>query len=57
VFDQLSIGVQTITVGAPGYEPAMVSVSINGPAGCCGTGPAVSKTVTLQPAPADAGSG
>jgi hypothetical protein len=57
VFDQLSVGAQTITVGAPGYEPAMVSFTLQGPAGCCGKGPDVSQTVTLQPAPADAGAG
>jgi hypothetical protein len=57
VLDQLAMGPHTITVSAPGYEPASVSVMIQGPAGCCGMGPAVSSTVTLQPSPADAGTG
>jgi hypothetical protein len=55
VFDQLSTGAQTITVGAPGYAPATISVTLQGPAGCCGMGPPVSRTVTLQRSPSDAG--
>ena len=55
VFDQLPMGPHTITVSAPGYEPATVSVTIQGPTGCCGQGPAVDRAVTLQRSPADAG--
>jgi hypothetical protein len=57
VFQTLSIGAHTITVSAPGYDPATVSASIQGPAGCCGQGPAVNQTVTLQHSPTDAGAG
>jgi hypothetical protein len=55
VFMELSMGPHTITVSAPGYQPTTVSVTIQGPSGCCGEGPAVDRTVTLLPSPADAG--
>ena len=55
LFSQLPEGPHTIMVSAPGYAPATVSVTIQGPAGCCGTGPAVDRTVMMQPSPADAG--
>jgi hypothetical protein len=45
----LTLGAHTITVSAPGYATQTVSVTIDGPAGCCGTGPTVDETVTLAP--------
>ncbi|MGH7294637.1 MAG: hypothetical protein ACRELB_06885, partial [Polyangiaceae bacterium] len=53
--DTLSIGAHTITVGAPGYEPQTLSVTIQGPAGCCGMGAEVDETVTLFAPHGDAG--
>ena len=53
--DTLSIGPQVITVAAPGYEPQTLSVTIQGPAGCCGRGPEVDETVTLVAPHGDAG--
>lgn len=55
IFDELPEGPHTIQVSAPGYAPATVSVTIQGPTGCCGMGPAVDRTVVMQPSPADAG--
>jgi hypothetical protein len=54
--DTLSIGPHVITVAAPGYEPQTLSVTIRGPAGCCGQGPEVDQTVTLVAPHGDAGS-
>lgn len=38
-----------IEVTAPGYEPGFVEVLIEGPAGCCGTGPDSSASLELDP--------
>ena len=43
----LSEGPHTITVSAPGFAPQTVSVTIQGPLGCCGIGPTVDASVTL----------
>ncbi len=53
--DQLPLGANTITVSAPDYESTTVTVTIQGPSGCCGMGPAVSQSVTLQHATSDSG--
>jgi len=45
-----AIGAHVITVSAPGYQPQTFSVTIQGPAGCCGQGPKVDETVTLATA-------
>jgi SH3-like domain-containing protein len=57
VFEQLSEGPHTIVVSAPGFSSESVGVTLQGPAGCCGQGPAVDQTVTLMPSAADAGGG
>jgi hypothetical protein len=44
-----SIGGFDLEVSAAGYRPAMIHVLIEGPAGCCGTGPATSDSIDLQP--------
>ena len=46
--DQLPFGSITISVSAPGYEPAAVTVTVSGPSGCCGIGPTVETSVTLS---------
>lgn len=46
-FPNLSIGAHTITIKAPNALDAMVTVQISGPAGCCGFGPDVDKTVVM----------
>jgi hypothetical protein len=57
-FDTLSIGSHTITVSAPGYGGKTITAQISGPSGCCGRGPEVDETVTLDVAPqSDAGDG
>jgi len=48
-------GTQTIDVSAPGYVTQTITVKIEGPSSCCGTGPEVDRTVTLGPTPLDAG--
>ena len=53
--DTLSEGANTITVSAPGYASTTVSVTIQGPNGCCGIGPTVDATATLTAS--DAGDG
>jgi hypothetical protein len=55
LFDQLAMGPHTIVVSAPGYAPTTVSVTIQGPAGCCGQGPAVDRSVMMAHSAADAG--
>jgi hypothetical protein len=45
--DTLSVGPHSILVSAPGYASQTIDVTIQGPAGCCGRGPEVDKTVTL----------
>ncbi len=42
-----SEGPQTVTVSAPGFVSQSVTVTIEGPATCCGSGPTVDRTVTL----------
>lgn len=54
-FDSLFEGKHTITVAAPGYSAQQVTVTVQGPAGCCGQGPAVEQTVTLAPDSSDGG--
>lgn len=38
-----------LAVSAPGYQTGFVEVLIEGPAGCCGTGPDTEATVELDP--------
>ncbi|MGH7282069.1 MAG: hypothetical protein ACRELY_11135 [Polyangiaceae bacterium] len=54
--DTLDEGTNTITISAVGYEPGTVTVDVLGPNGCCGIGPTVDASVTLN-ASADAGDG
>jgi hypothetical protein len=42
-------GPHTIVVGATELSSKTISVTIQGPAGCCGQGPEVDETVTLAP--------
>jgi hypothetical protein len=41
------IGAHTIGVHAPGYKDETLTVTMQGPSGCCGMGPDVDKTVLL----------
>jgi hypothetical protein len=43
----LGFGPHTITVSAPGYDDAKITVQVSGPSGCCGLGPAVDETVAM----------
>ncbi len=52
----LAQGAHMITVSAVGYAPQTLSVRVDGPPGCCGTGATVEKAVTLTRA-GDAGAG
>jgi hypothetical protein len=55
-FPFLSEGSHAIAVSAPGYATRTVTVTIQGPTGCCGQGPAVDEKVTLATGATDAGS-
>jgi len=46
-FPGLFIGAHTIVVHATNTLDATVMVTISGPAGCCGLGPDVEKTVVM----------
>jgi hypothetical protein len=48
-FPNLFEGPHTIVVTAPGFDTQTITVTIQGPAGCCGIGPEVDQTVTLTP--------
>ena len=43
----LGFGPHTITVSAPGYDDAKITVQVRGPDGCCGLGPAVDEGVVM----------
>jgi hypothetical protein len=45
----LSLGPHTIDVTAPGFDTQTIDATIQGPAGCCGIGPEVDRTVILTP--------
>lgn len=47
VFQNLFIGPHTIEARSPGHAPKTFTVTISGPAGCCGLGPDVEETVLL----------
>src|ERR1044071_5892516 len=40
-------GAFDVTVSAPSYQPGMIHVVIEGPAACCGAGPATSASLAL----------
>lgn len=46
--DTLGAGPHSLTISASGYESVFTSVTLSGPADCCGIGPTVDTTVTLS---------
>jgi hypothetical protein len=42
-------GAFDVTVSAPSYQPGTIHVVIEGPAACCGAGPATSASLALVP--------
>ncbi|MGH7282425.1 MAG: carboxypeptidase-like regulatory domain-containing protein [Polyangiaceae bacterium] len=48
--DTLGPGSHSLMISAVGYKSVFTNVTLNGPSGCCGIGPATDATITLQSA-------